>query len=88
MKQGSIDGQLVRTLLRLCNLATLVALMLFAAGFFGIPFTPVIAGLGIGGLAIALAGDHGCIDLLDEHFLQLLHLLPLVFQMFLLLEHK
>lgn len=41
MKQGSIDGQLVRTLLRLCNLATLVALMLFAAGFFGIPFTPV-----------------------------------------------
>ena len=55
VKQGSIDGQLVRTLLRLGNLAALIALILFAAEFFGIPFTPVIAGLGVGGLAIALA---------------------------------
>lgn len=55
VKKGSIDGQLVRTLLRLSNLTALIALILFAANFFGVPLTPVIAGLGVGGLAIALA---------------------------------
>jgi MscS family membrane protein len=32
-----------------------VLLVIYAAGFFGIPLTPVIASLGVGGLAIALA---------------------------------
>ena len=55
VRQGSIDGQLVRTVLRLMSLVILVFLILYAVDFFGIPLTPVVAGLGVGGLAIALA---------------------------------
>jgi MscS family membrane protein len=55
VKEGSIDGQLVRTVLRLASLVFLVLLVIYAADFFGIPLTPVLAGLGVGGLAIALA---------------------------------
>jgi MscS family membrane protein len=52
---GSIDSHLVRIVLRLASLVLLVSLFIYAAGFFGIPLTPVIASLGVGGLAIALA---------------------------------
>lgn len=52
---GSIDSHLVRIVLRLVSLVLLVSLVIYAAGFFGIPLTPVIASLGVGGLAIALA---------------------------------
>lgn len=55
VKEGSVDGQLVGTVLRLASLVCLVFLVIYAAGFFGIPLTPVLAGLGVGGLAIALA---------------------------------
>lgn len=52
---GSIDSHLVRIVLRLVSLVLLVSLVIYAAGFFGIPLTPVVASLGVGGLAIALA---------------------------------
>jgi MscS family membrane protein len=52
---GSIDSHLVRIVLRLLSLVVLVSLVIYAAGFFGVPLTPVIASLGVGGLAIALA---------------------------------
>jgi MscS family membrane protein len=52
---GSIDSHLVRIVLRLASLVLLVSLFIYAAGFLGIPLTPVIASLGVGGLAIALA---------------------------------
>ena len=55
VKEGSIDSQLVRILLRLLSLFILVFLVIYAANFFGIPLTPVVASLGVGGLAIALA---------------------------------
>lgn len=55
VKEGSIDGQLVQTVLRLVSLVLVVVLVIYAADFFGIPLTPVLAGLGVGGLAIALA---------------------------------
>ena len=55
VKEGSIDGQLVRTVLRLISVVILVFLALYAVDFFGIPLTPVIAGLGVGGFALALA---------------------------------
>jgi MscS family membrane protein len=55
VKEGSIDSQLIRILLRLLSLVILVFLVIYAAGFFGVPLTPVVAGLGVGGLAIALA---------------------------------
>lgn len=55
IKEGSIDEQLVRTVLRLCSLVAIVVLALYAVSFFGIPLTPVVASLGVGGLAVALA---------------------------------
>jgi MscS family membrane protein len=55
VKEGTIDSQLVRTVLRLVSLIILVLLFIRAADFFGVPLTPVLAGLGVGGLAIALA---------------------------------
>ena len=55
VKEGSIDGQLVATVLRLLSLVIVVFLVIYSADFFGIPLTPVLAGLGVGGLAIALA---------------------------------
>lgn len=55
VKEGSIDSQLVRIILRLLSVVILVILFIFAADFFGIPLTPVVASLGVGGLAIALA---------------------------------
>lgn len=54
-RAGSIDSQLVRIVLRLVSLVILVLLIIYAAGYFGIPLTPVVASLGVGGLAIALA---------------------------------
>ncbi len=55
VKEGSVDSQLVRIVLRLLSLVILVILVIYAAGFFGVPLTPVVASLGVGGLAIALA---------------------------------
>ena len=45
----------MRTLFRLLGLVFLALLVLYAAGFLGLPLTPVAASLGIGGLALALA---------------------------------
>jgi MscS family membrane protein len=45
----------VQTILRLLTLVGLVVLIIYAADFLGVPLTPVVAGLGVGGLAIALA---------------------------------
>lgn len=55
VSESSIDGQLVLTMLKLATGAALVLVAVRATGFFGIPIEPVLAGLGIGGLAIALA---------------------------------
>jgi MscS family membrane protein len=55
IREGSIDEQLVRTVLRLVSLVALVLVGLYAVNFFGVPLTPVIASLGVGGLAVALA---------------------------------
>lgn len=54
-REGSIDGQLVKTLLRLTSLVLVVIVILHAADFFGVPITPILASLGVGGLAVALA---------------------------------
>lgn len=55
VREGSIDRQLVQTTLRLVSLVIVVLLFIYAADFFGVPLTPVLASLGVGGLAIALA---------------------------------
>lgn len=49
------DGALARILFRLFSLVFIVMLAVAAADRIGIPVAPLVAGLGVGGLAIALA---------------------------------
>ena len=50
-----LDAALLRILFRLISIVILVYLGIYAAGAVGIPIAPLVAGLGVGGLAIALA---------------------------------
>ncbi|MCB1501920.1 MAG: mechanosensitive ion channel family protein [Bauldia sp.] len=50
-----VDAALTRILFRLVSLVFIVLVAIAAADTIGIPLAPVIAGLGVGGLAIALA---------------------------------
>ena len=54
-RTGSIDAQLVRIIVRVLGIVVLIYLALYVAEWFGIPAAPLIASLGVGGLAIALA---------------------------------
>ena len=54
-RPASIDSQLIRTSFRLLSILVVAFLVIYAAEFFGIPIAPLVAGLGVGGLAIALA---------------------------------
>ncbi len=49
------DAALLRIVFRLISIVILVYLAIYAAGAVGIPIAPLVAGLGVGGLAIALA---------------------------------
>jgi MscS family membrane protein len=51
----SIDSQLIRVVGTLLSIAVVVFASFFIADFIGIPLGPLLAGLGIGGLAVALA---------------------------------
>jgi MscS family membrane protein len=51
----SIDGALVRVVVRLLAIITAFALSIWVAQAFGVPVAPLLASLGVGGLAIALA---------------------------------
>ncbi|MCO8123492.1 mechanosensitive ion channel family protein [Stieleria sp. TO1_6] len=51
----SLDAQVVRVIFQLASVAALVAIVLKTADLLGVPLTPVVAGLGVGGLAVALA---------------------------------
>jgi MscS family membrane protein len=52
---GNINAPLVRIVMRVLAIIILVYLALYVAESFGIPAAPLIASLGVGGLAIALA---------------------------------
>lgn len=54
-RSNSVDASLVRIIVRLLGFVAMVYLAIFIADLFGIPATPLIASLGVGGLAIALA---------------------------------
>lgn len=54
-RPGSIDAHLVRILVRSLAIVALVYLAIVVADSFGVPAAPLIASLGVGGLAIALA---------------------------------
>jgi len=49
------DAALLRIFFRLISLVILIYLAIYAAGYVGIPIAPLVTGLGVGGLAIALA---------------------------------
>lgn len=53
----SIDAHLIRICLRLCGLIAAAALLSVGAERVGMPVYGIVAGLGIGGLAIALAAQ-------------------------------
>ena len=53
-KRG-LDAALLRIIFRLVSIVILAYLAIYAAGAVGIPIAPLVAGLGVGGLAIALA---------------------------------
>jgi MscS family membrane protein len=51
----SLDAALIRLCFRLLSIVGVLLVVLHAAGEFGLSVTPIIAGLGVGGLAVALA---------------------------------
>ncbi|HUC19051.1 MAG TPA: mechanosensitive ion channel domain-containing protein [Acetobacteraceae bacterium] len=55
VRSTSIDGQLINVVGTLINIAVVLFAMFFIADFIGVPLGPLLAGLGIGGLAVALA---------------------------------
>ena len=55
VRSTSIDGQLVKVVGTLLCITVLLSASFIIAGFIGIPLGPLLAGLGIGGLAVALA---------------------------------
>src|SRR5262249_39660305 len=59
-----IDDQLVRIAFRLLTLAAFVVIVLLTADSLGIPLTPVLAGLGVGGVAVALAAQNSIENLI------------------------
>jgi MscS family membrane protein len=52
---GSIDAALVRVVVRLLAISTVISLAIWLADSYGVPVTPLLASLGVGALAIALA---------------------------------
>jgi MscS family membrane protein len=59
-----IDAQMVRIAFRLLTLAAFVGIVVVTADSLGIPLTPVLAGLGVGGVAVALAAQNSIENLL------------------------
>jgi MscS family membrane protein len=51
----SIDAHLARAAVRIAGLAVAVVLLIYGASYLGIPLAGLLAGLGVGGLAVALA---------------------------------
>lgn len=57
IRTGDIDRQLIRLATRLLSLILSIAILIEGANRLGLPAYSVLAGLGIGGLAAALAGQ-------------------------------
>ena len=54
-RSESIDAHLARAAIRIGGIIVAVALLIYGASYLGIPVAGLIAGLGVGGLAVALA---------------------------------
>jgi MscS family membrane protein len=51
----SIDAHLARAAVRIAGIAAALVLLVYGASYLGIPLAGLLAGLGVGGLAVALA---------------------------------
>lgn len=66
LRAGSIDSQLIRLALRLVTTVLAIAILIEGANRVGLPAYSVLAGLGVGGLAVALAGQQTLANLLGS----------------------
>jgi MscS family membrane protein len=63
---GSIDSQLIRLVLRLITFIVAIAILIAGADRIGLPAYSVLAGLGVGGLAVALAAQQTIANLIGS----------------------
>ncbi len=66
LRASSIDSQLIRLMLRLLTIVAAIAILVVGADRIGLPAYSVVAGLGVGGLAVALAGQQALANLLGS----------------------
>jgi MscS family membrane protein len=66
LNTGSLDGQLFRLGARLVGMVGAVAILIKGADALGLPAYSVVAGLGVGGLAVALAARDSVANLLGS----------------------
>ncbi|MGR8998811.1 MAG: mechanosensitive ion channel family protein [Gammaproteobacteria bacterium] len=62
----SIDSQLIRLVMRLVTVVVAIAILVVGADRLGLPAYSVLAGLGVGGLAVALAAQQTLANLLGS----------------------
>jgi MscS family membrane protein len=63
---GSIDSQLIRLVVRLITFILAIAILIAGADRIGLPAYSVLAGLGVGGLAVALAAQQTIANLIGS----------------------
>ncbi|MGY6214674.1 mechanosensitive ion channel family protein [Methylolobus aquaticus] len=71
LRSSSIDSQLIRLGLRLLTIIAAIAILIVGADQIGLPAYSVVAGLGVGGLAVALAGQQTLANLLGSVIIML-----------------
>jgi hypothetical protein len=58
LRPGTIDTQLVRLGFKILTLLAVAWMVIVGASYLGLSVAPLLAGLGVGGLAVALAAQH------------------------------
>ena len=71
LSQSSFNSQLIRLSLRLANLAAAIFIIVHGADRIGLPSYSVVASLGIGGLAVALAAQQTMANLIGSIIIML-----------------
>jgi len=66
LRASSVDSQLVRLALRLVTIIAAAGILIAGADRIGLPAYSVVASLGVGGLAVALAGQQTMANLLGS----------------------
>lgn len=66
LRASSIDSKLIRLVMRLLTIIAAIAILVAGADRVGLPAYSVLAGLGVGGLAVALAAQQTLANLLGS----------------------